>query len=181
MRAWFVATALTALLATNGCAGAETQPTAADRAFVADMLPHHHLGIELIEEATVNSSDVRLRRLVFEMSGYHATQMDLLHQLSAKWKVPASIEFPGNLDTQEIGALSRLTGVSHDTWWLSIMIKHHNGAITIGNEAWKYARVMDVRKLANKVVFVQSREIVEMLDLLGELCAAHPGAAGCDA
>ena len=61
------------------------------------------------------------------------------------------------------------------------MIKHHNGAITIGNEAWKYARVMDVRKLANKVVFVQSREIVEMLDLLGELCAAHPGAPGCDA
>ena len=152
-------------------AGCSTVPTPndADRSFVAQLISHHHLGMELVDEATVHSSDVRLRRLVFDMSGSHAD----------RWRVTAATDFPGDLAAASVDRLAVLTGADHDTWWLHLMIEHHRGALALAATQLGSGQVRAVIDLARTVQTVQSREVTAMEQLLSEFCGETPVAAGC--
>lgn len=155
----------------------------ADRAFVARMLPHHHLGMTLIEEATVHSSDVRLRRLVFEMGGYHGSEVATLTQWADQHAIDSAADFPGDLEPARVAELPQLGGEEHDIDWLDLMIRHHRGALTIADDAIGHGQQPDVRQLAGEVRRVQSDEIAAMEDLRTALCLDRQGGRhddGCD-
>lgn len=169
-RCWWslVATALcTASIACSGALGWSD----ADRAFVAGMLPHHHLGMMLMEDGTIRSSDVRLRRLVFEMSGYHSSESNLLDRWAAEHDIDAATVFPGDLPASDLGRLESLEGVEYDTWWLDLMIRHHLGAVAMADDVLARGTVDDVQRLADDVRRVQAGEIDAMEELLGSMCA----------
>lgn len=145
------------------------------------MLPHHRLGTRLVDEASANTSDVRLRRLVFEMSGYHHHETDLLAEWAEEWDVVEAGTFPGDLPTTDVARLDGLSGADHDTWWLVLMIEHHRGAVDLTSRLLASGVDADdeTAVLAATVRSVQSDELVAMDDLLAALCAEHPSAAGC--
>lgn len=170
-----VAVASAGALLTN-CGG--TEPNAADRAFVAAMIPHHHLGMRLLDEATTNSDDVRLRRMVFEMDAYHSGELAELDRWSSSWDVAPAADFPGDLTASDLARLFGTNGVEHDTLWLALMIRHHIGALAI-TDAESDGAIGSARSLAKTIHDTQVRQIDEMRSLLDELCVADPTSPGC--
>lgn len=178
--------AVLAIIASAACGGAAKSgastadtPTVADRRFVADMIPHHHLGMALLDEAARHSYDVRLRRLAFEMNSYHQSELDQLHAWADDWGVAASQHFDGDLASTDVDRLLALHDLAHDTWWLHLMIDHHRGALTIAARERDGGAVTDARQLAERVDVQQRADIDAMVTLLDELCGEAPGAPGC--
>lgn len=162
---------VTVLVALGACGG--SAPTTAEKTFVAEMAPHHLLGLELVEIATVRADDVRLRRLVFEMSGYHHSDAEHLGHLLEDWSLAPADDFPGRVPDVEVAALTTLAGPGFDEAWLRAMIDHHEGALTIASRVLTAEPRPDVATMARATVEVQSREIDEMRSLLDDLPAGR--------
>ena len=153
-------------------------PNEADRVFVAEMRPHHHLGMRLIDEATTNSDDVRLRRMVFEMEAYHSTEIEQFDRWADAWGVPPAAEFPGELPENEVQRLAATHGAAHDALWLALMITHHRGALEI-TAAESDGAVARARAMATSIARTQIDQIAAMEELLDELCTSSPTSSGC--
>jgi hypothetical protein len=167
-----LAVTLAPLAALAACGGDNAARwTDIDRAFVQEMLPHHHLGMALVDDATLHASDVRLRRLVFEMSGYHSSELHTLERWVAEQRLQPAEQFPGSLSDADLTRLRALDGPPHDIWWLALMIRHHRGAVQIADRTIAGSAVDEVRELAVTVREVQASEILEMAELLRALCA----------
>lgn len=179
MRRRLSSTTVVAVLVLAACSS-ERAPSTGDRAFVGDLLPHHHLGMALVDEATTRSADVRLRRLVFEMGSYHGREAALLQRWTDDWGLDDAADFPGHVSTTDLERLAALSGTAHDIWWLHLMIQHHEGALVIARSAVGSAGLSEVDDMAATVERVQSAELVAMNDLLAELCGESPS-AGCPA
>lgn len=149
----------------------------ADRTFVAQMLPHHHLGLVLNDIAAQHSSDVRLRRLVFEMSGYHRSELGTLEHWARQQGVTGAAEFPGHIPDAELIGLSARSGQDFDVHWLTLMIRHHDGALRIAGAESSFGTVPAARDLAQSVSRVQSAELEEMRGLLEALCRSQVSSA----
>lgn len=149
-------------------------PTSAERDFVAAMKPHHALGIELISLAAPRADDVRLRRLVFEMSGYHHTEMNHLDHWMSDWQVAPATAYPGRIPPEHMARLAGLSGAEFDVAWLRAMIDHHEGALTIANRVIAAEPRPDIADMARTTVEVQSGEIASMRTLIDDLGAASP-------
>lgn len=151
-----------------GCGAAE--PSQVDLSFVAEMLPHHELGLQIIEIGQYRSSDVRLRRMIFEMGSYHHAEMHVLESLADKWHVAIAQTFPGSIPQSQLDALQTREGNAHDISWLHIMIQHHEGALVIAQQALLGAKIGEIRSMAVNVIVTQSEEIAKMRLLLTALC-----------
>ena len=160
---------VTLVLSACGGDAPTTAPTDVDRQFVADMIPHHHLGMELIDQATRRVDDTRVRRLVFEMSTYHQSELDQLHEWAREWNVVPVDDFPGRIETDQLSDLAALSGVDYDRRWLELMIEHHEGAIEIAEHQMDAGSYDDAIGMAQSVREVQTKDIEEMSSLLGAL------------
>lgn len=154
-----------ALLVAAGCGAAPTM-AAAEHTFVAQMIPHHELGMTLMDIAATRADDVRLRRLVFEMGGYHHSEMASLSRWSFEWSITPADEFPGSLTDSTLDRLADMSGPEFDAAWLEAMIVHHEGALAISRSSLAQGMRSEMEKMANATVVVQSREIDEMRRLM---------------
>lgn len=154
------------LLAACGHTHGASQPNEVDHWFVATMVPHHRLGVELLEIAQPRVHDVRVRRLVFEMGGYHHDELHHLEHLLAQWGVAESSDFPGGLAPTVLDGLRATTGPDHDTAWLEAMIEHHEGAVMIADRQVNEGVDAELQQLARTVAEVQRSEIAAMKALL---------------
>jgi uncharacterized protein (DUF305 family) len=161
--------AVVASLALASCGGAE--PNAVDRRFVAEMMPHHHIGMELIDQATRRVDDTRLRRLVFEMSSYHLSELAQLHEWAEEWQVEPAFDFPGDITESDLAGLFALSGPNYDRRWLDLMIEHHEGALEITERQTKAGSNDAAIDMAESVSEIQRRDIVDMKQLLGDITA----------
>lgn len=148
--------------------------SSADETFVAQMVPHHEVGLRLVEDGQVRSVDVRLRRLIFEMGSYHHAELHSLESLAEDWSVGADDDFPGNLREDDFVALAAADAASYDRAWIDLMLVHHRGAVLIAQAALRASRTETVRAIAASVVAVQSDEIVKMIRLRKALDVKSP-------
>lgn len=161
--------AVVVLTAACGHHHASSQPNEVDRWFVAAMVPHHRLGVELLEIARPRAHDVRVRRLVFQMGGYHHSELHHLEHLQAEWGVPEASEFPGALSPTVVDELRATVGPDHDVAWLEAMIEHHEGAVAIAERQMREGSDDELRQLAAAMAEVQQADIDVMNDLVTTL------------
>lgn len=161
----------TFLLLTLIVSGCSSRPTLADESFVESMLPHHDLGIELLDQAAVRASDVRLRRLVFDMRGYHQHEVEMLSRRGDDWGLTAASDFPGRITSNELTRLSATQGGKYDESWLELMIRHHEGAIEMSRAAINGRASREISRLARSIITVQSGELEQMRALRFQLVA----------
>ena len=171
MKAGVQALVIGAVLTLVSCGGSEsgTALTGVDRLFVAEMVPHHHLGMDLIDQATRRVDDTRVRRLVFEMSAYHQSELNQLHSWAEEWNVVPAEDFPGRINTDRLAELAELSGTAYDRRWLEVMIEHHEGAIEIARRQMTSGSDDRSIEMAESVREVQTKDIEEMSSLLGVL------------
>jgi uncharacterized protein (DUF305 family) len=162
------------------CLACGSHQNSADRQFVAELVPHHQLGVQLIDHAILHASDVRLKRLVFEMSSYHHADLHNLEHWKMEWGVTLSKDFPGHLSNTELTMLEEQDGVDYDIYWLGLMIKHHDGALMIADQLLSGSSNFSTRSLAFKLQEIQTAEILEMKDLHQKLCSQAKYSKTCN-
>lgn len=161
--------AVVVLTAACGHHHASSQPNEVDRWFVAAMVPHHRLGVELLEIAQPRVHDVRVRRLVFQMGDYHHGELHHLEHRLRAWAVSEATDYPGALAPTVLDELRATVGPDHDVAWLVAMIEHHEGAVAIAERQLREGSDDELRRLAAAVAEVQRADIDVMNDLVTTL------------
>ena len=72
----------------------------------------------------------------------------------------------GMMSAADMTALGATTGKPFDTMWLTMMVAHHQGAVTMSQTELTAGTNADAKALAGKIVTAQNAEIAEMDRLL---------------
>ncbi len=137
------------------------------------MIPHHNVGLELLQIGQLRSHDVRLRRMIFEMGDYHHQDLHALEMYAQDWEVFELQNFDGNIKNKELARLRSLQSREHDLMWLQLMIRHHEGALVIARRVLESGGNANLQTMARSVITVQADEIVQMVRLRKDLCNLH--------
>ena len=165
-------------------------PSPVDVGFLQDMIQHHQQAVlmsRLIEGKAgpqINSlaqgvASDQLRE-IGRMEGY----LDLWGEPSVSslspmaWMIQPGphhstekhlTAMPGVLTQDELNRLGQATGTDVDRLYLSLMIRHHHGAVEMANHAIHHASTAQVRNFATAIAFHQQDEIQGMSRLMARL------------
>ncbi|WP_243074087.1 DUF305 domain-containing protein [Microbacterium sp. SS28] len=177
---------------TFGSAGATAAgPNAADIGFARDMQVHHTQAIEMAMEIYRKTDDDDVRRMAYDIATSQAGQRGEMYDWLVQWGLPQSgdplmswmTDASGHgehgetgealsdeeLRTQmgmasaaELTELQAATGTEADCLYLSLMIRHHEGAIPMADAVIELGSVPRVLAVAESMKAGQTAEIDAM-------------------
>ena len=143
-----------------------------DIMFAQMMIPHHQQAIEMSDLAikiSKNSDVVKLAKQIKAAQTPEITQMrNWLSAANASETMDHSMGMGGMLSDAEISTLSKSTGKTFDSLFLTGMIAHHEGAIHMVMMIQDSSNA-EVKTLGEAIVKAQTAEIALMKDLLKTL------------
>jgi uncharacterized protein (DUF305 family) len=168
----------------------------ADVTFATQMIPHHRQAVEMADMAATKATSPAVKQLataikaaqdpeIQQMSGWLTSWgkpvptpgMHSGHDMSSSTPsmhgghdMPGSM--PGMMTRQEMADLGKATGTMFDRMWVQMMIKHHQGAVTMAKTEQTAGKDTAAIALAKKIETDQNREIAAMQKLLGQLPAS---------
>ncbi len=166
----------------TGSAGSSKTANAADRAFVAEMIPHHRLAVQMAQMALTQADHPQLKTLASNivaaqdreitlMSGV-ATQIGAtVDNQAASGQMQPSAQMKANADALAISMdrmgmsmdMTRLSAAKpFDREFIDMMSPHHEGAITMAKAEIAKGSDPKLKVLAESIVSAQTREIKEM-------------------
>lgn len=169
-----------------------TEPSAVDVGFAQDMAAHHRQGVEMARVALRGSSDPEIRQIAFDIASTQTEQMGRMRGWLALWSTPMrptgdrmswmsrslgavtanARSMPGMASSAELDRLRSLSGEKLDTYFLQLMIRHHQGGGSMMRAAIDGARIGAVRNLAQQMLTAQTAEATTMTRMLAERGAA---------
>lgn len=193
-----VPAALAAALAASACSSATTARrdidltpvsrlpyTEADVRFMSGMIPHHAQALLMAGWAVSHGArtDVRIlaERIVVGQRDEIALMQMWLRDRDQTVPDPDPDHMlhgmdhalmPGMLTVEELGELNRARGAEFDRLFLTYMIRHHEGAVTMVDElfgSYGAAQDEDVFRLASDIYADQTTEIDRMEQMLASL------------
>ena len=163
--------------ATSAAAATEAALNEADVEFAQGMIAHHEQAIEMAEIAldpavgasaevvdlatriqAAQDPEVALMTGWLEAAGESVT-MDTSdgHDMSS---------MPGMMTADQMDEMAAMTGAEFDQMWLTMMIAHHEGAVSQSETVKADGSNADVLVLADQIIAAQQAEINEMKALL---------------
>ena len=123
-----------------------------------------------------------MKTLAEQIKGAQDPEIEQMTAWLAAWGAPIEMASSGGHDGMDMGgmsvegmmsdsdmmALDQAQGTDFDTMWLTMMIQHHEGAITMAQQVLATTSNAEVRQLADAVVSGQTAEIDTMKGLLGQ-------------
>ncbi len=156
-----------------GMVGMSTDPSP-DVRFMQDMIPHHAQALDMAALVAGRGAS-RAVTLVAERIG--VSQTDEIRRMS-RWLTTRSKPVPdlhtghlmaGMLTPEQMAALAAATGPDFDRLFLTGMIQHHRGALTMVDQIYDApggAQASDVYQLVSDIEADQTTEISRMQTLL---------------
>jgi uncharacterized protein (DUF305 family) len=148
-----------------------------DAAFASNMIVHHREAIEMADMAAANSSNPAIVRLAGDIKAAQGPEIETLSGWLTDWgmKPPADgaqmdhggTSMPGMMDAAEMEKMGSMKGPEFDEMFLTSMIEHHEGAVTMSQEVLTSGKDAETKAFAQKVIDDQTAEIAEMRKLLG--------------
>jgi uncharacterized protein (DUF305 family) len=160
---------------------------AADVAFATGMIPHHGQAITMAEMATSQATNPQVKSLAAAIKAAQGPEIATMSAWLTGWgqPVPATTGGPdmsgmdtgmsrmdgtggmvGMMTTQEMQQLTAATGAAFDRMWLQMMIRHHQGAVTMAQTELATGQNGDAKQLAQQIIDAQNKEIDTMTGLL---------------
>lgn len=162
----------------SGASAASAEFNDADVTFAQGMIPHHEQAIEMADIAldpTVGSS-AEVQELAEAIQAAQDPEIELMTGWLTAWGQPVQMDTGGGHDmssmegvmsADEMDALGTATGTEFDSMWLEMMIRHHEGAISMANAVKANGLSADAVTLADAIITAQQAEITTMQGLLG--------------
>jgi uncharacterized protein (DUF305 family) len=160
-------------LAVAGCGSDdESAPAAAgngtDRAFVAAMIPHHQVAVEMAAIAQSRGESAFVKELASDIVRTQNQEITLMREEDSEL-AKAGVK-PGKLGVQE-----HMMGMDEDPVMLQnadpfdeafikMMIPHHEGAVEMAQEELNEGEDPELMELAQNIVDAQQREIDRMIE-----------------
>ncbi|MDI3409359.1 DUF305 domain-containing protein [Streptomyces cavernicola] len=150
---------------------------AADVAFAQGMIPHHRQAVEMADLAESRAGSDDVKKLAEEIEKAQDPEIKTLSGWLTKWgeEVPkdgamdhSAHGMGGMMTPEEMGKLEKASGKAFDTAFMELMIKHHEGAVTMAKTEKADGSFPDAKKMADAIIKSQSAEIARMNDLLGK-------------
>jgi uncharacterized protein (DUF305 family) len=150
-----------------------------DVVFLKDMMVHHTQAVQLTALAAGSAVNPKVRALADRIRAGQQPEIEAMRQLlTARGETPPALEhvqhldhsdMPGMATPAQLASLQQATGKAFDTLFLQLMIKHHEGAVTMSGLQLENGSDLRVSELAQDVTVTQTKEIATMRQLQKEL------------
>ncbi len=166
-------------LTVAGCGDDDSSDTAAsgagnavDRAFIADMVPHHQSAVTMAKIAQERGESAFVKQLADDIVRTQNQEIDVMRR-EDRTLAEAGIE-QGSLGVAEhmmgmdADVESLKTAKPFDKAFITEMIPHHEGAVTMAKAELSKGKSTKLKLLAQDIVTAQEREIAAMRKHLGD-------------
>lgn len=172
---------------------ATPEPGAVDIGFAQDMSVHHAQAVTMAAWERDHGSDPVVRLLASDIEATQTAQIGRMHGWLELWGEPAQpggrhmawmttpghdhagtapaggvTTMPGMASTEELAALRATTGPQLDVMFLQLMLRHHQGGVSMLGYGAQNASVPQVRNLASQMLSSQTSESTYLQQLLTE-------------
>jgi uncharacterized protein (DUF305 family) len=155
---------------------------AADVAFAQEMIPHHRQAVEMAAMVPSRTTNPDVRMMATHISWDQQAEIRTMTGLLAQWGEPVAADhgehsgmdmpgmstmvMPGMVDGATMTQIQSLNGAAFDELWITSMIDHHQGAVTMAQTEIADGQSPDAKKLAEMIISAQQREIAQMNNLV---------------
>ncbi|MFE5957965.1 DUF305 domain-containing protein [Streptomyces rubiginosohelvolus] len=153
------------------------QQNAADVAFAKGMIPHHRQAVEMADLAPSRAGSAEVKELAEQIKKAQDPEIKTLSGWLTSWgeEVPAEGAMDhsehgmgGMMTAEEMDKLKDSSGKAFDTAFLEMMIKHHEGAVSMAETEKSDGSYEPAQKMADAIITSQTAEITQMNKLLGK-------------
>ncbi|MEU4642041.1 DUF305 domain-containing protein [Micromonospora sp. NPDC023814] len=151
----------------------------ADAMFAQMMIPHHRQAVEMAELAATRAADPEVKRLAGEIKAAQAPEIATMSGWLSAWGRPVPSPgaetphmdhgMPGMMSDADMQKLAAASGREFDRQFLTMMIAHHEGAVTMARDELARGVNAEAKALAQQIVTTQQAEIDTMEKILGRL------------
>ncbi|SCL31867.1 Uncharacterized conserved protein, DUF305 family [Micromonospora pallida] len=152
---------------------------AADVMFAQMMIPHHQQAVQMADLAATRADDPDVKQLAAKIKAAQAPEIDTMTRWLTAWGKPlptASTStpdmhhgMPGMMTDADMTTLAAANGRDFDKQFLTMMIAHHQGAITMAKNELVQGSNTDAKNLAQRIIDDQQAEIDTMNKILTRL------------
>ena len=151
----------------------------ADVAFATGMIPHHGQALTMADMALNSAGNAEVKALAEQVKKAQDPEIQQMSGWLRGWGEPvpeaqgmdhdAGMHGEGMMSPEEMDTLGKATGAAFDRMWLTMMIRHHEGAVTSARTELTAGSNADAKALAQAIIDGQSKEIATMKALLAQL------------
>ncbi len=147
----------------------------ADVTFLQGMIPHHEQAIEMSRPAAENSQSEQVKDLAEQIQAAQGPEIETMSGWLRDWGVPGSQSGmdhggmnmgEGMMSPEQMQRLERARGAQFDQMFLTMMIEHHQGAVTMARTELDNGQNPEATQLAQQIIDSQQAEIDTMNNLL---------------
>ncbi|NNM47844.1 DUF305 domain-containing protein [Knoellia koreensis] len=151
------------------------QQNEADVSFATGMIPHHQQAVQMADLALKQSSTQEVKSLATKIKQAQDHEIQTMSSWLKAWGKPVPTGMSGGMEgmsmdgmmtEQEMNELAKATDVAFDRMWLTMMVKHHQGAVKMAETEVANGQNADAKRLAQEIIRAQNAEITEMTRLL---------------
>ena len=157
----------------HGNHGASGTPTSvapdansADVEFATMMIPHHQQAVDMANLVPTRTQNAWLIAFAAKVAAAQGPEIQQMETALAGWgqTVPTSTDhdMDGMMTPEQMTHLESLSGEAFDREWITMMIEHHRGAVTMAQAELKDGQNTEMRAMAQEIVNTQQAEIAEM-------------------
>ncbi|WP_189112893.1 DUF305 domain-containing protein [Pilimelia terevasa] len=154
----------------------------ADVHFATDMIPHHRQAVTMADHAAGRAGSAQVKQLAAAIKGAQGPEIQKMSAWLAAWGRPAPSAapstghgmpgmgtMPGMMSDADLAKLMAAKGAVFDRMFLTMMIRHHEGAVTMATDEQAKGSNPDARQLAGQIISAQTAEITRMKQMLAAL------------
>lgn len=149
---------------------------AGDITFAQQMIPHHQQAVQMADMALRNgTASAKVKSLAMQIKKAQAPEIATMTGWLKSWKAPQKSgmsgmgdmgSMDGMMSGEEMSGLGAAKGAAFDKQWVTLMIAHHRGAVTMSNSVLKTTSTQQVKSLAQEIITAQNGEIKTMQAML---------------
>lgn len=143
-----------------------------DIQYLDTMAEHHREGIKMFQMAVDKAQSQELRDKAQMMIDAQKKEIPELKAMRDEIKPNApeaiNMKMPGMM-MMDMSKLESSSGKDFDHHFIDMTIKHHQGALDMSRDALKHAKSQQVKKQAQMIIDMQTKEITEMKTMLKKI------------
>jgi uncharacterized protein (DUF305 family) len=152
----------------------------ADITCATEMIPHHRQAVQMADMALTQATNADVKTLAQAIKAAQDPEIVQMSGWLAGWQQPvpaASSSGMGGMGQTGVGMMSdadmtslgKATGAAFDRMWVSMMIRHHQGAVSMATTEESTGQNPDAKKLAQSIITSQTAQITQLAALLSTL------------